>query len=128
MKRKIMRLAILVLTTAVLFSGSLPAVAADSWDMGKPQLWKDEKDQNAWTKLGRGAGNVLFGWCEIFRQPALMSKDHDPTTAFLGGAPKGLLFAAGRMVVGAYEVVTFPIPAPEGYEPIIVPETAIYEA
>lgn len=55
-------------------------------------------------------------------QPSYMSKTERWPVAFFGGVPKGLLMMGARIVVGAYELATFPIPAPKGYEPILQPE------
>ena len=77
--------------------------------------------QGAATKLWRGFVNVTTGWVE------LPKRIHETTqTSGAGaGATFGLLRGLGhgfvRTVGGAYEVVTFPFPAPPGYRPVIQP-------
>ena len=78
-------------------------------------------DQNALRKLGRGLSNVLFGVVEVPNQWTKADAAHGG-----GGVPyglsKGIVRWFGREFVGLYEVVTFPIPAPHGYRPIMKPE------
>ena len=77
--------------------------------------------KGAATKLWRGFVNVTTGWVE------LPKRIHE-TTQISGagaGATYGLLRGLGhgfvRTLGGAYEVITFPFPAPPGYRPIIQP-------
>lgn len=81
--------------------------------------------KDPFVKLGRGLGNTVFGFFEILRQPALMAKTERWPIALGGGIPKGALYAVARTVVGVYEAATFPIPAPQNYEPIMKPEFVI---
>jgi putative exosortase-associated protein (TIGR04073 family) len=73
-------------------------------------------------KLGRGIANIATGWAEI---PAeiFRESDREGDVAGIFAAPfKGLAKAIGRTAVGAYEVVTFIIPLPRFYNPVIEPE------
>lgn len=80
-----------------------------------------------WRKLGRGIVNSLTGVVEIPKKVILISKnDHlllGLTWGWVKGAGVGLL----RTVAGVYETVTFPIPAPADYEPIVHPEFVFEE-
>lgn len=78
---------------------------------------------NGFVKLGRGMTNVVTGAGELIRQPVLMSEDYDPVTSFFGGICKGVLATVVRVSAGVYEIVTFPIPLPKGYEAIMEPAT-----
>ena len=73
----------------------------------------------AFEKLGRGASNLFCGFGEV----PLTIQQHYSTTdtggSFLTGAAVGLFKGAVRTLVGAYEVVTFFIPYPEHYAPIL---------
>lgn len=77
------------------------------------------------AKLGRGLVNTLTGLWEL---PIDVLK-----TCKAEGAPKGLTIGVGRglvtglyrTLVGVYEVISFPVPAPAGYEPITNPPTLI---
>lgn len=76
----------------------------------------------AMMKLGRGLINLISGWVEI-----PMRMDETSKRSSLGsGMTWGLLRGAGhgfvRTAGGAYEVVTFPFPAPPDYQPIMRPE------
>ena len=73
------------------------------------------------TKLGRGVGNILVGWVEI---PATMHseyKESDPVTGLTTGFFKGLVKGVIRTLVGAFETLTFPLPIPEYYAPVLPP-------
>ena len=84
-----------------------------------------EKGNDMWVKLGRGLGNTFLGFFETAHQPAQMARTERWPIAFLGGFPKGILFGIWREALGVYEVVTFPIPVPAGYRPLIEPEFII---
>jgi putative exosortase-associated protein (TIGR04073 family) len=77
--------------------------------------------QNALRKLGRGIANVLFGIVEVPNQITKAAAEHGG-----GGIPygigKGFVRWFGREVTGVYDVVTFPVPFPKGYKPIMKPE------
>ncbi len=76
--------------------------------------------EDAFDKLGRGVANVATGWMDVPKEMEKRSDDDSNLFAALLVAPvKGLLKAVGRTVVGAYEIVTFPIPT---YKPVIDPE------
>lgn len=100
---------ILVLGAAalVLMSGISPAFAED----------------DAFTKFGRGVSNILTSPGELYTQPWLLSKDHATSTAIAGGLLKGVALIVAREAVGIYEVLTFPLPFPKNYGPIIKPAT-----
>jgi len=73
----------------------------------------------AFTKLGRGVSNLLFGWLEI---PLNIDKRYTTTDTIgsgLAGAAIGVFKGAVRMGVGVYETVTFFVPMPEHFEPIL---------
>ena len=95
--------------TLLLFSAWSPSVYAD----------------DAWTKLGRGFGNLAFGALEICRQPSELAKNQRWPIAVAGGVPKGILYFVARELVGVYEIVTFPIPLPSGYRTIMEPDFII---
>ena len=61
-------------------------------------------------KLGRGLGNVAFGWTEIPGTIQQQYREHDAPSSFFSGLFIGFAKAIGRTAVGAYETVTFVIP------------------
>lgn len=73
---------------------------------------------NPLRKLGRGAMNILFGWCEILVQPSLESEPYEIVIGFF----KGFGYGIGRTLAGVYEVTTFPLPVPADYAPVTEPE------
>lgn len=89
---------------------------------GSPQAFADD----AWSKFGRGFSNLVFGVTELGKQPFEMAKTEPWPVAFFGGLGKGAVMMLLRMGAGIYEVVTFPIPWPNGYDPIIEPEFPVY--
>jgi len=80
------------------------------------------KNHNALRKLGRGFANVLFGVVEIPNQYTKAVSEHGGAAGLTYGIPKGFVRWLGRELVGVYEIVTFPIPAPSGYRPVMQPE------
>ncbi len=76
-------------------------------------------------KLGRGLANVFTGVVEVPKNISREWRKSDPVTGFIVGGVKGVGWAATRMAVGVYETVTFPIPVPANYEPLMEPETPL---
>lgn len=66
-------------------------------------------------KVGRGIVNVLTSWIEIPKNLHLGTQEENPLVGVGWGILKGCGLAVTRLVVGAYETVTFPIPYPKGY-------------
>ena len=78
--------------------------------------------RGAGTKLVRGAANVVTGWVEIPKRIYETSQRSGSFAGFTWGLVRGLGRGFVRTVGGAYEVITFPFPAPPRYRPIIQPE------
>jgi len=74
-----------------------------------------------WDKGGRGIADLVTSPYEIIRQGKLDFDKKGGVGIFTGGF-RGIGAMVGRMGVGAYELVTFPVP---GYEPILDPEFII---
>jgi putative exosortase-associated protein (TIGR04073 family) len=79
-------------------------------------------DQNAGRKLGRGISNLLFGIVEVPNQITQTTSERGGAAGCSFGIGKGLMRWIGRELVGVYEIVTFPLPIPHGYKPIMKPE------
>ena len=77
---------------------------------------------NALRKLGRGFSNLLFGVVEVPNQFTKVNADQGGGAAVTYGVGKGFVRWIGRELVGVYEIVTFPIPCPKGYQPVMKPE------
>jgi len=74
---------------------------------------------SAFDKLGRGAANTLGGWMEIPLNAGKRYSTVDTAGSFLAGIGVGLFKGVARTGVGLYEVVTFWLPLPEHYRPIL---------
>lgn len=77
--------------------------------------------ENPGIKLWRGVVNTMTGWVEI---PKNIYETSVETTVLNGvtiGTIRGLGLGIVRTGCGVYEIVTFPFPCPEGYEPILKP-------
>ena len=72
-------------------------------------------------KLARGAVNVVTGWVEIPKRIDETAWDHGTAAGLTWGLLRGIGYAFVRTAAGFYEVVTFPVPAPPGYAPVIQP-------
>ena len=66
-------------------------------------------------KMGRGVVNLLTGWLEIPKNFSQGKEEENPFTGMVWGVVKGTGLGLTRMVVGAYETVTFLIPYPHDY-------------
>lgn len=74
------------------------------------------------TKLIRGVVNFATGWAEVPKQIYLIGREEGWTTGMIRGPIDGLGMFAARTVAGAYEILTFPLPIPPGYQPMLQPD------
>jgi putative exosortase-associated protein (TIGR04073 family) len=78
--------------------------------------------QTAVDKFGRGLAGMTLGFLEL---PGNMVRESDRRGAAEGiplGFAKGLGMIVVRELVGVWEFISAPFPAPAGYRPIIEPE------
>jgi putative exosortase-associated protein (TIGR04073 family) len=80
------------------------------------------RDHNPLRKLGRGFANIFFGVVEVPNQYTKAVSDHGGAAGVTYGLPKGFVRWICREFVGVYEVVTFAVPVPKGYKPVMKPE------
>ena len=73
-------------------------------------------------KLGRGLANTITGFLELPAGVVDAAEEEGYIAAVTYGVVKGLALSVLRTGVGVYETVTFLIPLPWGYEPILEPE------
>ena len=106
-----MKLRFLLLVFLVLFASQ--ASAAELADKGTMT-----------RKLQRGFLNIALSPYEIAKEfkndPKTVTQSFFPT--WISALGRGTFLTAGRAIAGAVEIVTFPIPLPSDYEPIVYPE------
>jgi len=74
-------------------------------------------------KLSRAAANLVTGWLELPLQVMQTTERSGSLAGLTQGIGRGVVLGLGRTLVGAIELVTFPIPNPTtGYGPVIEPE------
>ena len=61
------------------------------------------------NKFGRGLGNILFCWAEIPLEINEEIQNTDLVTGSIVGLGKGIFYTGQRLVLGAVDVVTFPV-------------------
>lgn len=83
--------------------------------------------QNPIRKLGRGMANILTGFLELPANVVDAAEEDGFIAAVTYGIVKGFAMSLLRTTVGVYETVTFIIPLPLGYTPILEPEFMMSE-
>jgi len=78
--------------------------------------------QSPVRKLGRGLANTFFGFLEFPRNIVDVAEEDGALASITYGFAKGLAMSFLRTGIGVYETVTFLIPLPFRYEPILEPE------
>lgn len=86
-----------------------------------------EAGEDAFSKLGRGTSNVIFGWGELPRQTELACKEKAQSLCVFEGIARGTYWTLLRMGAGLYEIVTFPFGGERHYGPILEPENVFSE-
>ena len=71
--------------------------------------------QDPLHKAGRGVVNVLTAWVEVPKNMHLGMEEDNPVLGAAWGIVKGAGLGSVRLVLGAYEAVSFLIPYPKGY-------------
>ncbi len=99
-----------LLATGVVLIGA-PKASAEPMNAG-----------GAFSKLTRGGVNILTGWVEIPKRIQETCQQSGAGAGWTWGLLRGLGYGFVRTVAGAYELVTFPFPAPPRYAPVIQPE------
>lgn len=78
---------------------------------------------NPLTKLGRGLTNIVFSPFEYFTNIQKAADRRGAVSGAFEGLLAGTYYMVGRILAGAYDVVTFPVPAPKDYAAIMKPDT-----
>ena len=77
---------------------------------------------NPIQKIGRGIANVATGWIEIPKEMVNVTEQENDMKGLFVAPFTGLWKGVVRTVVGVYEIVTFPLPIPAEYAPVVEPE------
>jgi putative exosortase-associated protein (TIGR04073 family) len=78
--------------------------------------------QQMGTKLVRGVVNFSTGWAEVPKQIYVVSRNEGWMAGAFRGPFDGMGMFFARTIAGAYEIVSFPLPVPPGYHPLLRPE------
>jgi putative exosortase-associated protein (TIGR04073 family) len=78
-------------------------------------------------KLGRGFSNLLTFPCEVPNRIKEEYQKNGITAAWSYGILKGIFYAGARALVGAYEIVSFPVPIPGDFQPILTDPEYFFE-
>lgn len=107
----------MALSGSAIGGAAVPSVPVDSvpWYSS----WFSRK---AFGKLGRGIANTFTGWVEIPKRVYETSQESGVWKGISWGVVRGIGFGFVRTAAGLYEVVSFPVPAPADYQPVIRPE------
>ena len=76
---------------------------------------------DAFTKFFRGGVNLVTGWVEIPKRVTETSQQSGMAVGLTWGLLRGLGYGFIRTAAGLYELVTFPVAAPQGYRPVMEP-------
>ncbi len=78
-------------------------------------------------KISRGIANTITGVLELPLKVVEVTEDEGYIAGATYGVMKGIGWALLRTAVGVYETVTFIIPLPFHYEPVLEPEFLLSE-
>lgn len=73
-------------------------------------------------KIQRGFLNVALSPFEISSELSKEVRNDTLPPSWVAGLGRGMFYTVGRALVGVYEIVTFPLPYPAKYKPVIQPE------
>jgi putative exosortase-associated protein (TIGR04073 family) len=108
------------LVSALIVFGLILSVTAAGADVVTDTVAaSDEIASGPLKKLGRGIANMGTCPLELLKGMEAAKQENGWFAAVTWGILQGTFNTAKRLVVGAYEVITFPIPLPEDYKPIL---------
>ena len=103
--------AVIILMVFLAASSSVTAEETEIQGEGTPQ-----------RKLQRGFLNVALSPFEISHELAKEVRNDTLPPSWFAGLGRGAAYTVGRALVGVYEIVTFPLPYPANYKPVLQPE------
>ena len=105
---------------AVLIIGAV-AAAVPGW-ADVEQVAQSPKINGSLSKLGRGIANIFTCPFELIRTPVRVEQRDGMVAGMSVGVLQGAWRTILRCATGVFEVVTFPLEIPKGYEPLMKPE------
>ena len=106
----------ILITLLALLAFSLPAMAAVA-----PEA-EIQGEGTPLRKLQRGFLNIALSPFELSNELSKEVKNNTVPPSWVAGLGRGSIYTVGRALVGVYEMVTFPLPLPANYKPVIQPE------
>ena len=75
-------------------------------------------------KLQRGFVNIALSPMEISSELAKEKEENSDQMLprWMSGSVRGVAYTGGQALAGVYDIVTFPLPFPKEYGPIVQPE------
>jgi putative exosortase-associated protein (TIGR04073 family) len=94
------------------------------WLWGVMPVWAEDSSalQGVGFKLTRGMANFGLGWVELPKQIYHVGHEEGWLIGMTRGFIDGVGMFAARTVAGAYELLTFPLPVPPHYQPLLKPD------
>lgn len=103
-------------------TGLLILLALARAEMAVAQAHERSYPEQIGTKFLRGVTNLVTGVAELPKQVYLVGRAEGWVKGAFRGPIEGLGMVIARTIAGAYEVLTFPLPVPPGYQPLLLPE------
>jgi len=113
-------------TRLIVIAAALGLLLAATAEASGP-YYKTSTAARVTRKFTRGVFNVALGFVEIPKAINEDARKVDWFTGFWTGLCKGTGRMLERAGVGVYEIISFPVPCPEKYEPIILPEFVMFD-
>lgn len=88
----------------------IPALLLAGLIAATPAAHGDDYGATTSLKLGSGLSNIAMSWLEVPKNMINTSNQTNVLFGISGGLLKGMLHMVGRMLTGAVDFVTFPVP------------------
>lgn len=105
---RISRFRVAAVVAAIALAVSPPSASAANYDAPR--------------KFGRGLAGMTCGFLELPGNVVQTTEKQGIGYGLTIGVAKGLGMIVARELIGVYEFLTAPFPAPPGYKPILTPE------